>query len=176
MSAHLPEFIEPLRLAELGRVLRGRLSLSRFRRLAQSLSAADGEAQVVLAFGKDELGRPQVTGTVKAELELICQRCLEPMTLPVVAEVRLGLVSSEAEEEQLAPGFEALPVGAGPVCVADVVEDELILGLPLVPMHRPAQCGAANAYAVEVGEGAQAPENPFAVLARLKKGGEDGTR
>jgi len=173
MSDRLPEFIEPLRLAELGRVLRGHLSLSRFRRLAQILSAADGEAEVMLEFGTDERGRPQVTGTVKAELELICQRCLESMRLPVVAEVRLGLVSSEAEEDQLAPGFEAVPVGEGPVSVADIVEDELILGLPLVPMHPQTQCGAVEEYALDVGEGAQAPESPFAVLASLKKGREE---
>jgi uncharacterized protein len=173
MSNRLPEFIAPLRLAELGRVLRGRLPLSRFRRLAQSLSAADGEAEVVLEFGADEQGRPQVTGTVKAELELPCQRCLEPMTLPVVAEIRLALASSEAEEEQLAPGFEALPVGDGSVSVADIVEDELILALPLVPMHAQTQCGAVKKYALDVSEGVLAPESPFAVLAGLKKGREE---
>ena len=79
MSERLPEFIEPLRFAERGRVIRGRVPLSKFHRLGESVGSVDGDAELMLEFGKDEQGRPRVEGTVAAELSLTCQRCLKPM-------------------------------------------------------------------------------------------------
>ncbi len=173
MPDRLPEFIEPLRLAERGRVLQGRLPLSRFRRLAESLVTADGHAQVVLEFGMDEQGRPTVEGDVATELMLRCQRCLEPMALSLDLPVRLVLVRSEAQEQNLPTGFEAMVVGEKPSLLADIIEDELLLGLPLVPMHAPKECRRGRHYEVDAGEGADESHSPFEVLAKLK---QDRTR
>ena len=169
MPDRLPEFIEPLRLAELGRVLQGRLPLSRFRRLGESLVTTDGDAEVLLEFGTDEQGRPMVQGNVATELMLRCQRCLEPMALSLDLPVRLALVQSEAQEQNLPPGFEALVVGKKPSLLADIVEDELLLGLPLVPMHGPQECRPARDYEVDAGEGTAQSHSPFEVLAKLKR-------
>ncbi len=166
MLRRLPEFIEPLRLAELGRSLKGRLPLARFRRLAESLHDSDGE-DVELEFGVDEQGRPRVVGRVCARLEVICQRCLTPMVLPMDLAVRLYL--AVADEPDVADGFETLSVSDKPMLLADIVEDELILGLPLVAMHSRDACAARTEYSAGADKAPEKHENPFAALAALKK-------
>ena len=123
----------------------------------------------MLEFVVDEQGRPIVQGTIAAGLTLRCQRCLEPMVVSLELPVRLALVQSEAEEQNLPPGFEALMVGERPIPLAQIVEDELILGLPLVPMHPEQACKVVKDYGVDAGEGADQSANPFGVLATLKR-------
>ena len=168
MSARLPEFIEPVRLAELGRTLRGRMPLGRFGRLAASLNRTDGEVEVAMEFGMDEQGRARVIGKVSACLEVLCQRCLSPMSLPMDLELRHYFITSDAEESQVPEGFDALLVGEKPMFLADIVEDELILGLPLVAKHPEGACLACTDYSVNAPETPGKSENPFAVLAGLK--------
>ncbi len=169
MLRRLPEFIEPLRLAGLGRSLQGRLPLERFRRLAESLHSSEGEADVDLEFGVDEQGRPRILGRVGARLEVICQRCLAPMVLETDLVVRLYLAAAEAPELDVPDGFDTLSVSDRPMLLADIVEDELILGLPLVAMHSRDECTARTEYSVGADKHAEKGENPFAVLAALKK-------
>ena len=66
MSARLPERVDPLRLAELGRTFHGRLPLARLVRLGQSLCDQAGEVEVELAFGRDEQGRLTLSGRIDA--------------------------------------------------------------------------------------------------------------
>ena len=167
MLRRLPEFIEPLRWAGLGRSVKGRLPLARLRRLAESLQSTGGEVLVELEFGIDEQGRPSILGTVSARVEVLCQRCLSAMVLPLDLDVRLYLTASESEVADASEGFDTLMVGDEPMRLADIVEDELILGLPLVAMHSPDVCAVTTQYGVRAGEQVA---KPFAVLAELKKG------
>lgn len=169
MSGRLPEHIDPFRLADAGQVLRGSLALVRFKRLAPLLGSNEGEAAAELRFGVDEGGQRYLRGHVSAELELVCQRCLGPMTQVIDTDIRLGLVGSTAEGEQLPGEYEPLVVEAPPISVADVIEDELVLALPIVAMHPREECPASNRVSDDPGEdlGADA-ENPFAILASVK--------
>ena len=168
MSARLPEFIEPFRLAESGRSLSGRLPVRRFRRLAESLNGTDGEVEVSMDFGLDEQGRPRILGSLFVELEVLCQRCLEAMRLPLRLDLHLGLVNSDTEGADLPEDMDPLIVSATPTSLADIVEDELILGLPLVPAHSPEVCSARTEYATPPQGEEQRPKSPFAALEALK--------
>ncbi len=167
MSTRLPEHVEPLRLAELGRSFQGRIPVSRLRRLGQSLSSLEGEVDVALEFSSDAQGRRRIAGRIRATLEVVCQRCLEPMVLELCPEPHLGLVESEAEAEALGDDLEPLVVSEGPMSLADIVEDELILSLPLVPMHALEACPGAS-FSAKGAEGQRTRESPFAVLAQIK--------
>ncbi len=167
MLRRLPEFIEPLRLAGLGRSLQGRLPLARFRRLAESLHDSDGEVDVELEFGVDEQRRPRVVGRIGARLTVTCQRCLAPMVLPMELDVRVYLAA--AEEPEVPDGFDTLIVSDRPMLLADIVEDELILGLPLVAMQSRDACAVKTEYSAGADGQPEKDENPFAVLATLKK-------
>jgi len=170
MSQGLPATIEPLRLAELGRAIEGKMPLSRLRRLSDLLVDTAGDVEVSLEFIEEAPRRPVVRGSLRAALRLACQRCLEPLDVPVAIPVRLVIVRSEAEAERLDEGEDPLVAGEHPVSLAELIEDELLLALPQVPVHPWAVCGSAVEATRAGEEHAVTPPNPFAVLEALRQG------
>lgn len=179
------ETIEPLALAARGRTLEGRLPLSSLPRLLPLLALDDlqeesREVEYKLEFGLDEGGNPCILGSVKASLPLTCQRCMETMNYSVATRTRLGIVTSQDAAEQLPERYDPLLVlgtgideeAEGEITIASIVEDELILALPQVAMHKTEECPQGDAFlGNEKGEedvSATQRENPFAVLSQLK--------
>jgi uncharacterized protein len=147
----------------------GTLPLAMMRRLVALLAEPAGEARYDAEFGRDELGQAYLDVTVEAPLTLTCQRTLEPFVLPVSLHSRLGLLSDERQEAALPPGCEPLLVDEGRVDLAAVIEDELLLAVPLVPVSPQSELPAL-ARDPRAGEESEAPvDNPFAVLRELKK-------
>ncbi|HEV2321072.1 MAG TPA: YceD family protein, partial [Gammaproteobacteria bacterium] len=73
----------------------------------------------------------------------------------------------------LPPEYEPLPSGDGRVAIAELVADELLLALPLVPKHGDGEvCEVDQAVAVHETPAAaeESRKNPFAELAKLKRG------
>lgn len=152
------------------RGIEGRLPLSALTRLRESLVDTEGEVTFVIDFGQDALKVPYAELRIDAELPLECQRSLQRFLLPVRIEQRLGLIRSEAEEAALPPGYEPLLMPEdGMLRTVELVEDELILAIPVVPVMP----GSAEVERDWPADEAGAPEaerpNPFAALAALKK-------
>ncbi|HKJ77555.1 MAG TPA: YceD family protein [Gammaproteobacteria bacterium] len=168
--------VDPLRFAETGRVLNGRYRLAEFTRLADYLVADEGEVEVEFRFGIDEAGVRTVDLWFRAEVRMQCQRCLEAMARTLEGRNRLGMVESSGEAERLPQEYDPLLIdGTEPLFLRDVVEDELLLSLPVVARHERGACPAAHLVEPEPEQerGAQEDEpeereNPFAVLADLK--------
>ena len=106
-----------------------------------------------------------------ASVPLTCQRCMGVVITPVnvdqwyrfVATEQIAMAEDDESEEDLLvmePQFDLLAV----------LEDELLMALPLVPMHDvcPVTPQLSAGDSVEVTEASEKP-NPFAVLAQLKK-------
>jgi uncharacterized protein len=103
-----------------------------------------------------------------AALPLICQRSLERFELPVHIDTRLGLITREADEAGLPEGYEPLLTADGALRLADVVEDELILAVPAVPV-KPGSEYVERSWGDDAGEPETAPpDNPFGALKKLK--------
>ena len=168
MIDHLPDRLDLLATAEAGRVLKGRIPLARLERVLPVLVSSEGELRVVFELGKDPAGIRYLTGTIEGEVALDCQRCLEPVTQVLDLTFRLGLVTDEAGIAGLPECYEALVIAGEPASVAEVVSDEVLLALPLVPLHvDDSRCqGVMKDYQPPEGE---TRENPFAVLAELKQ-------
>ena len=166
----LPVHIDPVRLAETGRELWGRISLSEMERLSAMLIDSNGEAEVELIFGVDHEGIRFVSGSITAEVVMQCQRCLGPLSLSVSSKLMLGIVS-ERDPRELPSYYEPLPVGHEPIFLRDIIEDELILSLPIVPKHGEGQCPneLPDATGDKMDSGGVAEGNPFAALAGLKR-------
>lgn len=142
----LPSRIDPWRLAAEGGRLDGALALAALPRLVTALNRADGVVKVALVAGVDRQGVHFIAGVMHTEVELVCQRCLEPLRVALDATVSLGLVHGEAEADRLPEEYEPLLVPEGNLGVADLVEDELLLALPRIPRHDDA-CGCKiNGY------------------------------
>jgi uncharacterized protein len=169
----LPEYLDPVRLADQGRVFDGSIANAAMKRLNESSESAQGEALVHLEFGRDSGHRRMLRGWARTEVELTCQRCLEQYKQPLSAEFQLAIVTDEEQAERLPEDYDPLLYSGRPMRTAAIVEDELILSLPIVAMHArdDAACKGAredtaepNASTAEEG----AKPNPFAALEQLK--------
>jgi uncharacterized protein len=164
MSRDLPDQIDIWRMVSGRRCFAGELSLSALPRLRSSLAEQDGSVSFELEFDTDEFDQAYAEMRVRGELPLVCQRTLEVYRQPVAVSMRLGLITREEQEAALPPGYEPFLVPAdGLVAPADLIEDELILALPLVP----ARPESVVAERVDDGEAAERP-NPFAALKSLR--------
>jgi uncharacterized protein len=162
MVDRIPDLFDPLEFAEKKRRIRASLPLAEMDRLRGSLTTSDGCAEVDLSFGK--FGRlPSISGTISANLQLECQRCLESIDWPVEESVSIALVASIDEVELLPEQFEPLVVAAGElVAFVDIVQDELLLAIPVIPRHN-------NCQIPYLGPELTAEQHPFAALMNLKK-------
>jgi uncharacterized protein len=162
--------------------LQGMTALARLTRLAQStVTPADGAAEAVqwsvAGLLKDRPGREaevRLHLVVHARVWLECQRCLQPMAQALEVDGRFRFVAGEDEAARLDEESEedvlALPRA---LRLDDLIEDELILALPIVPVHD--ACPQPLSFSVEADTDLPtpdraAPANPFAVLAGLKPG------
>ncbi len=149
------------------REFEGRIPLASMQRLRSSLLDAEGEVRYTLVFGTDFLKVPFAELGIEAELPLECQRSLRRFLLPVRLVQRLGLIRDEAGEAALPPEYEPLLMpDDGMLRPAELVEDELILALPVVPVSPEAEAVERD-FTPTAEETAQA--NPFAALAGWKK-------
>lgn len=175
MSGALPELVDAWRMVASGRVFEGRLPLSTMTRLRDSLASTEGEVAYALTFGKDTFGIGYVDMRVNTRLPLTCQRSLEGFEFPVDIDQRLGLIASERDEAALPEGYEpVLLEGSADLSLAALIEDELILALPVVPL-KPGmdeiepQTWSTGAADEEEQEEIETKKNPFASLASWKQ-------
>ncbi len=150
------------------RLFDGRLPLSGMPRLRPVLADAEGDCRFEVEFGVDALGMRYVEVRAEAELPLLCQRTLERFLHPVRIDQRLGLITDESQEAALPEGVEPLLLDAsGELNPAGLVEDELILAVPVVPID-PDSAEIEPQWPDEAEEEEEKP-NPFAALAALKE-------
>lgn len=93
---------------------------------------------------------------------MLCQRCLDPVAVPLAIDVELELRTSLEEIESADDDVDRVPATRAMDVVA-LVEDEAILVLPMVPRHDACEIAAAAAAAPN-------QASPFAVLGKLKQG------
>ncbi|VAW85512.1 FIG01269488: protein, clustered with ribosomal protein L32p [hydrothermal vent metagenome] len=170
MSDQPSTYIEPFVLANNDSMVERQVPLNGMQRLAGLVVEATGEAAVSLHFGADQLGLRVMQGTVAAPVVVRCERCLKLMTVDVVADVNVGLVKNNEQAENLPGQYEPLLLESDePVSLTELVEDELILSLPIAPRHEmDAACVSLDDYTAE-DEPQEEKKNPFAALAALKE-------
>jgi uncharacterized protein len=162
----MPEqaLIDGLKFAREARRLVGELALAAMPRLEDSVFEPAGRVQYALTGTTDRYGQPIIEVSVRGTVPLQCQRCLERLDYVLDRTSRLALVVPGAQLPDVAeedPDTEAI-AAAEVANVADLIEQEVLLGLPLVPVHdqpcTPAQEPAAEKI-----------ESPFAVLRNLQQ-------
>ena len=109
--------------------------------------------------------------TADTSLPLTCQRCMSTVQTPLqvnqwyrfVASEDIAMAEDDASDEDLlvlSPQFD----------LAEVLEDELLMALPLVPMHDICpELPALSAGVLDALKSVADKPNPFAALAQLKK-------
>jgi uncharacterized protein len=174
MSKRFPDRLDPWRFADLGREVSGNLPLEKFARLRECLLETAGDVNFELHFSRDEQRRARLDGTVSARLSLECQRCLGEMVLPVESRLRVVFVQGLDEAERLPESLDPCLVEEEGVDFKELIEDELLLALPQVSLHDREVCqlpteSSSDGFAPEAESDAQEKDNPFSVLAGLKR-------
>jgi uncharacterized protein len=150
--------------------MRGNIPLNSLDRLCGQLTNDDGLVEVQLEFGKDREGFTTITGSAATKVGLICQRCMDEVKFDLQAIISLALVADDDAASKLPDRYEPLLAEAsGVMLLRSLVEDDLILALPIVAYHD-FSCGLVEK--IEAPDEADAEisvENPFSVLEILKR-------
>jgi uncharacterized protein len=122
-------------LAQRGGVLEGSMELARCERLKDLLNTDAGRVTARLAFRRshDDLLLMQLQ--CEARLELVCQRCLKPVVYEVSEQVDFAIAETEDSLAVLPQGVDLIALQGDRFQPATLIEDELIVSLPLVPRH-----------------------------------------
>ena len=171
----LPLEVDPFRLATKEEQLKGAIPLKQMKRLVSSLCSDEGDVLIDVVFSVDLNRVGLLSGTIQADIKLICQRCMEEMDLPVKLDFQIAFARSEAEMERLPEEYEVTLIEDTPIMLSDLIEDEILLALPTIPKHLDDNCSSDNVIKswnsqqkVETNTEDVKRENPFDVLASLK--------
>ena len=164
----MPEstIVNNLEFARRGAVLEGEIAIAELARLQDFLLVNQGVVNYTLSGKTGAKGEPLLEFCVDGQLVLRCQRCLEALEFPLHIEAILKVVVGNTEFEL--PDDEDEVVDSIPASVTmDVtalVEDEVLLSLPISQLHPPGTCQAGGATKLVFEENV----NPFSALSALK--------
>lgn len=168
----IPVTIDPYRTAQKRSSFDGILQLQNLTRLSEQLCNTDGDVAVVIHCGNDEQGLVYIEGEAHCTVQVRCERCGDEMTLKINSSFAYTPVKGDdSAQEEIPQRYDVIePDEHGEVNLRQLVEDELILALPLFPMHDEGQCDP-NKLQMSWGVIEPEPEkpNPFAILQELKK-------
>lgn len=140
MPSQLPKLLDPIKLGKLNTVISGQILLRNLNRLQSIADQLDQLAQVTLQFGQDESHFYFIKERIQATVHLICQRCNQPMQCEIDATMILSPVVSDERAKKLPDCYEPVSMTNESIAVIDMVEDEILLVLPMVPKHAVNQC------------------------------------
>jgi uncharacterized metal-binding protein YceD (DUF177 family) len=98
-----------------------------------------------------------------------CQRCRQPMSVPIDTVAKVALVASEADAARVPAELEPVLAPGGRTSIAELITEELLLTLPIVALHGGDEPCVAPPAGTAAGERGQETHKPFARLADLLK-------
>jgi uncharacterized metal-binding protein YceD (DUF177 family) len=108
--------------------------------------------QLSFGFADAHNGLPVLAGKVSATIDAVCQRCLEAFELPLEAELRL-LFGEEGVSPTEGTGYEVWQLDEDDIRPLDLVEEALIMAMPLAAMHVDSEsCGGPEEQEQDSGD------------------------
>jgi len=174
MLDKLPEFIDPINSVNHNKQFVGRVNQSRLKRLVEVTEPSDRDVQVELNFYYDKaLKFPAFIMKLETVLKLQCQRSLESFDYPVQSEIKGIFTESLALTTDLPADVEVFELNEDKISSFNLVEEELLLSVPLAPINEVSSMNYENTEASADDDSAQEQSadkpNPFAILQGLKK-------
>lgn len=169
----LPRSVNPRKFAFQDTRLDGKVDPQELQRLADAVVAVCGVIDARLHFYVDDGGKAVVEGGASADVVMTCQRCLEEVTQTVSADIRLALVQSDEQSRNLPKDFDPWLIESedGTANLYAMLEDELLLALPMVALHEEFCIDSALLSTGELSPQTSKKDkanNPFDVLKQLK--------
>jgi uncharacterized protein len=196
MLERLPQFIDYIRYTDAKKTIKGDLRLSDCNRLVEFLSpdisqkleksntdSCTESCHVIhleFDFGVDDFANRYVKGYITTKLLLTCQRCMQAMENPVEINLALAFIKNKKQEKEISGLYDSFYIeNSEPIDFYALVEDEVILSLPLIAKHEDENClsmvlDEKNKQIDDIdiafadAEEEAKKKNPFAILQQLK--------
>lgn len=168
----LPLTVDPIKSAQRRLNYEGYYSQAQLVRLKDAVNQVLNNVEAELTFAIDPQKLVVMQGKATVDVMLECQRCGTPFPYHLSCTFNYSPVSNMDQADVLPEIYEPIELNDfGEIDLLGVIEDELLLSLPLVPMHEPEHCEVSEDEQVfgELPEELAKKPNPFAVLASLKK-------
>lgn len=164
----LPKHTDPEVLADQNRIFEGEYSTDTMHRLIKITPEISPVIHLNLSFSRGILGLPMATGNFKTSLTLKCERCLDPLVYEINSEIEVTIKPKSMNLEGQVENSEIFEYDGQSLNLSELIEDELILVVPLVPKHRDiSQCNQDMiAWLAPTKDAVQEVDNPFAILKR----------
>lgn len=169
----LPTILDVRKAAVRGATVTGTLKPRDLKRFLPLVEDADGDIFVQMVFSQDEDKRYLLHLMIRADIVILCQRCLENMPLHLASTSSLAIVWTEEEATHLQRHLDPVIVKDTHCDLWQIVEDELILNLPPYNYHDAADCKLStdDFSDPDPEQGlSEDKRNPFDVLEQLKSG------
>lgn len=173
MRKPIPDLIAPAQAAAQNKHYQFTVPQQQFPRLMGMLHGQEGTEPVEVDlrfFVEPESGLPAFKLRFKSQYPLQCQRTLEDFLHPVEETLQGVFVDTQGAEKLVPEDYDVWPVETSSIKPWQLIEDELLLAVPIVPkkpgsalVWRDEEAAAPQADEVE-----EKPDNPFSVLQALK--------
>ena len=166
----IPITLDPYRAAQRGMHYEGAVQPEQLTRLQKLVEGIESEVAVKVYCQRDEQGLIVLKGELRAQVQVLCQRCNEQLGLDLVQHFAYSPVD-ETQSEDIPEYYDSVSIDDhGEINLLALIEDELILAVPIVPMHDEEDCAYSEAP-MSFGdiEAVQEKPNPFEILKQLKK-------
>jgi len=175
----LPSYVDTRSVFLQQTQIKGIVALERLSRFREGLASDVAKIWVSLDFSVNESGQKLIRGNLSADIDVFCQRCLDPFTINLVDEINLILLSDENEIKRLAADLDPWICTNYRLYLASMIEEQLILSMPIITYHPDRVCLDESKYKVRAltqtlggvqgNHRTNEPNNPFNMLKTLKK-------
>lgn len=164
----LPDVLNAMVAAGKKRVLSGSYAPASFTRLGTLLQSTDGELSLNLCFRRDRKNRILLSGNISGQITARCQRCLGPVSMQLDLPLELVLAERHSGDDRTNADRDTYYCDPANLKLAAMVEEEILLSMPMVAMHTDDDEDCRKTYQQSVAGVAQ---RPFADLKNLTNRG-----
>lgn len=164
----LPKMIDPRRNADQDIEYQESMQASLLPRFVEAVGELKEDVSVRIHLFRDEQNRMRLRGEAEVPVSMACQRCMQPSRQAVRTEIDLVIVYSEDQAKALPKELDAW-VAEESANLHELIEDELLLALPIVAYHSTDECSLPEELVSQRPEETLERQSPFAVLRDLSE-------
>ena len=164
LNKSLPGQLKLFNFAKKEISLSGICQISDFPKISEIASNNKDNVRVDLSFYLKNNKTPCVDGIIHLDIVLACQRCLDDLSISLEVNFNLAFVRHNQESEELESHYEIYVIEDEELATHDLISDEILLSIPMVPMHD-YDC-SKNINTLEIVD--EKAENPFSILKNIQ--------
>ena len=160
----LPSELKIFNFAKKEVSLSGQYQISDLPRISEIASNKTDKININLSFYLDNDKTPCIDGIISLDIVLVCQRCLEDLSISLKVGFNLAFVRHVKQGEEIDSHYEIYVTEEDELATHDLICDEILLSIPMVPTHDYDCMKIINKQEIVK----EKSENPFAILKNIQ--------